>query len=74
MGNDVGREAGRKDLMPRVWGKLRLIDESGSSWGWRSQGEGRRKKAKEEEFKSSLVKGPDIPHDKTKIIGDLEPG
>lgn len=43
MGNDVGREAVRKDLMPRVRGKLRLIDESGSSWGWRSQGEGAKK-------------------------------
>lgn len=35
-----------------------------------SQGEER---AGEEEFKSSLVKGPDVRRDKMKIIGDFEP-
>lgn len=67
----VGREAGRQDLVPHVWGeKLRLINKSGSSWRWRRQGEGR---AREEGFKSSPVKGPDTPCDKMKIIGDFEP-
>lgn len=47
------------------------LDQAGDGG---ARGRGRRKKAKEEEFKSSLVKGPDIPHDKTKIIGDLELG
>lgn len=38
-----------------------------------TRGRRRRKKAKEEKFKSSLIKGSDILHDKMKIIGDFEP-
>lgn len=46
-----------------------ILDQAGDGG---DSGRGRRKKAKEEEFKSSLAKGPGMPHDKTKIIGDLE--
>lgn len=46
------------------------LDQAGDG---EARGRGRRKKAKEEEFKSSLVKGSDTLHDKTKIIGDSEP-
>lgn len=71
----VGREAGRQDLVPHVCvrGKLRLINKSRSSLGMEEPGKRRQERAQEEEFKSSLVKGPDILHDKMRIIGNFQP-
>lgn len=47
----VGREADRQDLVRCVWEKLRPINKSGPGRDG-GAGEGERKRARKEEFKS----------------------
>lgn len=51
----VGHEADRQDLMPCV-GEAESLDQAGKGGAREKR---RRKRAREEECQSSLVKGPD---------------
>lgn len=51
---------GGAEAHPQVWIQL----------GMGEPGEGARKEGREEEFTSSLVKGPDTRHDRTETTGD----
>lgn len=69
----VGREAGRQDLVPRVWGEAEAHQQVCIQPGMEKPGRQGEERAREGEYKRSPVKGPDMPREKMKITGALEP-
>lgn len=67
MGNDVGREAGRKDLMPRVGEKLRLIDSLDQAGDGGAKGRG-EERPKRKNLKALWSKGQTYRMTKRKLL------